>query len=170
MLCLFELLPHYIKSVNEASVLIADTIPAWSERRGSNPRPSDWKSETLPTELRSHSNQFSKEQYGADGGNRTRDLILTKDVLYRLSYVSLLKSSSVSGILFYPIIYLCHYHSSSGCSPPRIIRVAPSVVQSSANSPTLSSGVPTFLRLTSAIGRTGYLFMEPRVGLEPTTC
>ncbi len=36
--------------------------------------------------------------FGADGGSRTRDLILTKDVLYQLSYISALQ---------YYIKYIC---------------------------------------------------------------
>ncbi len=30
---------------------------AWSEKRGSNPRPSAWEADALPTELLSHNNR-----------------------------------------------------------------------------------------------------------------
>ena len=53
---------------------------SWSGRRDSNPRPTAWKAVTLPPELLPPS--------WAHDRDRTGDLFLTKEVLYRLSYVS----------------------------------------------------------------------------------
>ncbi len=70
------------------SVRFADWIPItyipqlyWSWRQDSNPRPSDYKSLALPTELRQHST-FN----GAGNGTRTRNLQLGRLSLYQLSY------------------------------------------------------------------------------------
>ena len=50
---------------------------------------------------------------GADGGTRTRDLFLTKEVLYLLSYISVSMILTVCGDLslpaFYPLMALPRY-------------------------------------------------------------
>ena len=52
-------------------------------RRGIEPRPLDWKSSILATELSTH---WMRTKTGAFDGIRTRDLSLTKRVLCQLSY------------------------------------------------------------------------------------
>ena len=42
---------------------------------------------------------ISARCYGADGRIRTGDLILTKDALYRLSYISAVRISSNAGVI-----------------------------------------------------------------------
>lgn len=42
----------------------------------------------VPNQVRYQTALRSEILYGADGGNRTRDLFLTKEVLYRLSHIS----------------------------------------------------------------------------------
>src|SRR5215468_1757144 len=88
---------------------------SWSGRRDSNPRPTAWKAVTLPL---SYSRLFGGERRirtsvgqgpadlqsaafdrsaisprkrclaGAGGGTRTRDLLITNQLLYQLSYAS----------------------------------------------------------------------------------
>ena len=60
--------------------------PRWCRRKESNPRPTDYKSAALPTEL--HRRNF----YGGLGRNRTADTRIFSPLLYRLSYQASLKS------------------------------------------------------------------------------
>ncbi len=55
----------------------------WSWRQDSNPRPADYKSAALPTELRQHKYGALS---GAGNGSRTRNLQLGRLSLYQLSY------------------------------------------------------------------------------------
>ena len=69
----------------------------WSERRGSNPRPSPWQGDALPTELLSLSaplaagggadDALAAVAAGAEGQNRTDDTSIFSAVLYLLSYL-----------------------------------------------------------------------------------
>lgn len=56
------------------------------------PAPANWRIafcvNVRLTHFRRRRLQGTHRQSGADGGNRTRDLILTKDVRYRLRYIS----------------------------------------------------------------------------------
>src|SRR3989338_7399647 len=84
----------------------------WSGKRGSNPRPSAWKADALPTELlplikpfilrgedsnlrRLAPSDLQSDPFGrlgtsprAGDGIRTRDLLITNQLLYQLSYAS----------------------------------------------------------------------------------
>ena len=55
----------------------------WSGRRDSNPRPSHWQCDALPTEPLPHRSTFS----GAESQIRTGDTALFRRVLYQLSYL-----------------------------------------------------------------------------------
>ena len=58
----------------------------WSGRRDSNPRPSPWQGDALPTEplpLEDHAGQL----FGAESQDRTGDTAIFSRVLYRLSYL-----------------------------------------------------------------------------------
>ena len=66
------------------------------EWRDSNPQPTVLETVTLPIELHSYCNMLLKKNsdaflFWADDRDWTGDLILTKDVLYQLSYVSVPK-------------------------------------------------------------------------------
>ena len=58
----------------------------WWRYRGSNPGPEACKATALPSELYPHN--FI---YGAGNRNRTRDLMLTRQLLYRLSYTGVIQ-------------------------------------------------------------------------------
>ena len=94
----------------------------WSRRRDLNPRPSPWQGDALPL---SHFCKYggggrirtfevtdsgftvrplwplgNPTRYGANNGTRTRNLLITSQLLYQLSYVG----------VFYPsIMFLKHY-------------------------------------------------------------
>jgi hypothetical protein len=57
----------------------------WSGRRDSNPRPSPWQGDALPTEPLPLGPTASKG--GAEGQDRTGDTAIFSRVLYRLSYL-----------------------------------------------------------------------------------
>ena len=58
----------------------------WSGRRDSNPRPSPWQGDALPTEpLPLDARPLSRS--GAEGQDRTGDTAIFSRVLYRLSYL-----------------------------------------------------------------------------------
>ena len=58
----------------------------WSGRRDSNPRPSPWQGDALPTEPLPPVTDARSER-GAEGQNRTDDTRLFRAVLYQLSYL-----------------------------------------------------------------------------------
>ena len=70
---------------------------SWSGIRDSNPRPSAWEANALPTELIPHiiktktgaEHPYSIVLYGADTRTRTGDLRITNALLYQLSHVGL---------------------------------------------------------------------------------
>ena|SRR3989338_7319660 len=100
----------------------------WSGRRGSNPRPSAWKADALPTELlpqklllsygerrirtseglrrqiysliplasRASLQNLSSRSFKAGDGTRTRDLLITNQLLYQLSYASTCAINDIS--------------------------------------------------------------------------
>ena len=59
------------------------SLESWSGRRDSNPRPSHWQCDALPTEPLPHRSTFS----GAESQIRTGDTALFRRVLYQLSYL-----------------------------------------------------------------------------------
>ena len=59
----------------------------WSGRRDSNPRPSPWQGDALPTEPLPPACYPMIAVAGAEGQNRTDDTRLFRAVLYRLSYL-----------------------------------------------------------------------------------
>ena len=60
-----------------------DLPKCWSGRRDSNPRPSHWQCDALPTEPLPHRSTIS----GAESQIRTGDTALFRRVLYQLSYL-----------------------------------------------------------------------------------
>ena len=71
------------------------SIGKWSGRRDSNPRPSPWQGDALPTEPLPPA--LCARLYrvaGAEGQNRTDDTRLFRAVLYRLSYLGADRTAS----------------------------------------------------------------------------
>ena len=58
----------------------------WSGRRDSNPRPSPWQGDALPTEPLPPA-RFRPPNGGAESQNRTGDTAIFSRVLYQLSYL-----------------------------------------------------------------------------------
>ena len=55
--------------------------------RDSNPRPSAWEANALPTELIPQQIKISREKRRADNETRTRDPRITNALLYQLSHI-----------------------------------------------------------------------------------
>jgi hypothetical protein len=71
---------------SEASRSLLQGQKKWSGRRDSNPRPSPWQGDALPTEPLPPVHRHAARD-GAEGQNRTDDTRLFRAVLYQLSYL-----------------------------------------------------------------------------------
>src|SRR5450759_4565329 len=73
-------------SIDRLKLARVGSVKEWSGRRDSNPRPSPWQGDALPTEplpleCRAH------RSCGAESQNRTGDTAIFSRVLYQLSYL-----------------------------------------------------------------------------------
>ena len=75
------------RSAFEASRSTPVRQKKWSGRRDSNPRPSPWQGDALPTEPLPPAIRCARPSNGAEGQNRTDDTRLFRAVLYQLSYL-----------------------------------------------------------------------------------
>ena len=85
--------------------LIRHRKKRWSGRRDSNPRPSPWQGDALPTE------PLPQKFMCAEGQNRTVDTSIFSAVLYRLSYLGV---DNMLEPLYYSVKqlkYLSNYNS-----------------------------------------------------------
>jgi hypothetical protein len=81
-------------SASEASRSMPRRQKKWSGRRDSNPRPSPWQGDALPTEPLPLVIRSARASDGAEGQNRTDDTRLFRAVLYQLSYLGVVAEAS----------------------------------------------------------------------------
>src|SRR5206468_12571143 len=66
---------------------VASRARKWSGRRDSNPRPSPWQGDALPTEPLPLDARDHRRNDGAESQDRTGDTAIFSRVLYQLSYL-----------------------------------------------------------------------------------